>query len=92
MMTYEELIEKCKNGDPVIDVDRPDSWRVTEEGLIIDGIDEETEFCLDVRIEILNNGAFCVWVREPKDFLGRGWTHGIVLDSYEKVCSWLYSW
>lgn len=33
-MTYEELIELCKQGDPLIDPNHPERASVTEKGLL----------------------------------------------------------
>lgn len=92
-MTYDDLMDLCRNGDPLITVE--DTVEVTDEGLVIMRSEPDpASWSLDVRIKILEDGQFRVWIRDnehEKDGMwGREWTNDITLSSYEKVVTWIY--
>lgn len=90
-MTYDELIALCREGDPLICEN--DKYEVTDEGLVIFGCDDDTEWKMDCRIEILESGEFRTWVRDPETdekYFGREWCNEITLPTYEKLVTWLY--
>lgn len=100
-MTYEELLAMAKEGDPLIDPDRPESATVTEEGLIILGQNGDGSgsgvYASDMRVVIEPNGFRC-WMRDPQGssgedvFHGPDWTAEAFLEDYDALVSWAYSW
>lgn len=96
-MTYDKLIELCKGGDPLIDVDRPDSWKVTPEGLLILGQSGPTDYASDMLIRI-EPGGLRAWMRDPEGttaedaFHGAEWTAEAFFQEYDSLCTLAYSW
>lgn len=98
MMTYDQLVALACSGDRLIDADRPDSYRITADGLIIDGAaDECGSYQSDMRI-VIEPGGFRVWLRDPKDlngtpcFHGAAWSHERFCPTYSDLTDWVYSW
>lgn len=94
--TYDALIALARDGDPLIDPDRPDSFSVTEDGLIILGQDDDNGRALDVRV-VLEGERMRAWVRDPAEhqgepFLGREWAGEAVFHNYDDLVHWAYSW
>lgn len=100
-MTYEELVAMAKEGDPLIDVDRPDSVSITDEGLIILGQNGDGDgsgvYASDMRVVIEPNG-FRAWMRDPEGsegedvFHGPVWTAEAFFEDYESLVTWAYEW
>lgn len=101
-MTYDELMAMAKEGDPLIDPDRPEKASITEEGLVIlgqngDG-DGQGVYASDLRIRIEPDGRLRAWLRDPEGstgedvFHGPEWTAEAVFSEYEDLVTWAYSW
>lgn len=99
-MTYDELIELARSGDPLFDPAEPDSVSVTEEGLVIlggTGAEEGSTMCSDLRIRI-EDGGLRAWMRDPVGtadedvFHGREWTAEAFFEDYDDLVSWAYAW
>lgn len=92
MMTYQELIERGQDGDPIIDPAHP--AEITDEGLFIPG-DVEEGNTLDFLVKIEERG-FRAWVRDtadaPEEFVGDEWSHEALMESYENLVDWIYAW
>lgn len=95
-MTYEELLAMAKEGDPLIDPNRPDSASITPEGLLILG-SAEGGYMSDMLIRIEPDGLRS-WMRDPEGasgddvFHGREWTAEFLAPNYEALVGWAYSW
>lgn len=95
-MTYEELIELARSGDPLFDPEFPECVSITPEGLLIRGSYDDVQ-CCDLLIRIEDNG-FRVWARDPEEwpkevaFHGREWTAETFFHDYDDLVTWAYTW
>ena len=92
-MTYEELIALAKSGDVLIG--EKNDFVVSSDGLVIDGVNTEEEFQLDVRIRIEPDGRLRVWVRDhegPETLVGREWDFETAFRDYDNLVTWVYEW
>jgi hypothetical protein len=96
-MTYEELLALAKTGDPLIDMERPDSASITSDGLLILG-SADGGYMSDMLVRIEPDASMRVWVRDPSGtsaddcFHGPDWTAETVFRDYEDLVTWAYSW
>lgn len=94
-MTYEELIAKCKEGDPLIL--EGGLYDVTPQGLYIHGNNGPVEFASDLLIKIEEGGFWC-YMRDPPGtteedrFHGPEWAEESWFREYDDLVSWAYSW
>ena len=83
MMTMDELVDRCKKGDPIID----GKYEVQDNRLLVYGSDDDNNFSHDLSITLF---ADCLGLayKEPKELL---WRNGpLRFYSFETLHTWIY--
>lgn len=92
-MTYEELLELTKAGDPLID-EEDGEYEITNDGLIIFG-SEDYHFP-DLKIVIEEDGLR-LWIRDNKNidaenrWFGPDWCEELLFEDYVSLVHWVYT-